>query len=91
MRQRLSWLAAARPNQLPPVSDWHTWLLLAGRGFGKTRAGAEAFAWQLLRHDQWRGAIVAPTMNDARDTCVEGESGLLSILPPACVQTWNRS
>jgi predicted phage terminase large subunit-like protein len=66
-------------------------LLLAGRGFGKTRAGAEEFAWQLLKHDNWRGAIVAPTMTDARDTCVEGESGLLAVLPDDCVDNWNRS
>ncbi len=88
---RLNWLTAARPGQLPPASNWHTWLLLAGRGYGKTRCGAEEFAWQLMRHDGWRGAIVAPTMADARDTCVEGESGLLSLLPPECVTNWNRS
>lgn len=75
----------------PPHDGWHTWLLLAGRGFGKTRAGAEEFAWQLLSHDGWRGAIVAPTEADARDTCMEGESGLLGILPPAVIDKWNRS
>lgn len=92
MQARLKWLATARPNQLPPSGeDWQTWLLLAGRGFGKTRAGAEEFVWQLLRNEGWRGAIVAPTAADARDTCVEGESGVLSVLPPACVVSWNRS
>lgn len=65
--------------------------MLAGRGFGKTRAGAEELIWQLLSHDGWRGAVVAPTAADARDTCVEGESGVLSLLPPACVENWNRS
>ena len=35
------WRALARPNQLPPDGDWHIWLLQAGRGFGKTRSGAE--------------------------------------------------
>ena len=35
------WRAWARPNQLPPQGDWLTWLVLAGRGFGKTRCGAE--------------------------------------------------
>lgn len=92
LNQRAKWLKAARPSQLPPRDDsWHTWLLLAGRGFGKTRAGAEEFAWQLLSHDNWRGAIIAPTEGDARDTCMEGESGLLGILPPACIDKWNRS
>ena len=66
-------------------------MLLAGRGFGKTRAGAEEFAWQLLAHDGWRGAIIAPTEADARDTCMEGESGLLSVLPRKCISRWNRS
>lgn len=75
----------------PPGSGWHTWLLLAGRGFGKTRAGAEEFAWQLLCNNNWRGAIIAPTEADARDTCMEGESGLLGILPPGCIDKWNRS
>lgn len=88
----MNWLTTARPSQLPPPGEnWQSWLLLAGRGFGKTRAGAEEFVWQLLRHENWRGAIVAPTAADARDTCVEGESGILSVLPPECVQTWNRS
>jgi len=66
-------------------------LLLAGRGFGKTRAGAEAAAWQALAQAQQRIAIIAPTAADARDTCIEGESGLLAVLPPACVSSWNRS
>lgn len=88
----MRWLASARPNQLPPQAKrWHTWLLLAGRGFGKTRAGAEEFAWQLLSHPGWRGAIIAPTEGDARDTCMEGESGLLNVLPPEAVAKWNRS
>lgn len=75
----------------PPPERWHTWLLLAERGFGKTRAGAEEFAWQLLCNSGWRGAIIAPTEQDARDTCLEGESGLLGILPPQCIAKWNRS
>jgi len=88
----MQWLARARPSQLPPPGeDWNTWLLLAGRGFGKTRAGAEELAWQVLSHDGWRGAVVAPTERDARDTCMEGESGLLSVFPPECVASWNRS
>ncbi len=66
-------------------------MLLAGRGFGKTRAGAEEFAWQLLCNSNWRGAIIAPTEADARDTCMEGESGLLGILPAECIDKWNRS
>jgi len=68
------WSFWARPAQLPPPGDWRIWLLLAGRGFGKTRTGAE-----LIR------ARVAPTAGDARNVMVEGESGILAISPP-----WDR-
>jgi phage terminase large subunit-like protein len=70
----------ARPNQLAPEGDWSTWLILAGRGFGKTRSGAE---W--IR-EQWKSgasriALVAETAADARDVLVEGQSGILAISP----------
>jgi predicted phage terminase large subunit-like protein len=57
-------------------------LLLAGRGFGKTRTGAEYVRDQVLKHGRRRVALVAPTAADARDVMVEGESGLLSIGVP---------
>jgi phage terminase large subunit-like protein len=53
---------------------------LSGRGWGKTRTGAEWLAWQAVKNPKTRCAVVAPTFADARDTCVEGESGLLAIL-----------
>ena len=55
-------------------------MILSGRGWGKTRTGAEWLAWQACYFPKTRWAVVAPTFTDARDTCVEGESGLLSIL-----------
>jgi len=58
------------------------WLLLAGRGFGKTRSGAECIRDQVIHHGRRRIALVAPTAADARDVMVEGESGLLAIGPP---------
>jgi phage terminase large subunit-like protein len=67
------------------------WLMSAGRGYGKTRAGAEWAKWEGLRVPGRRIHIVAPTYSDARDTCVEGDSGLLSVLPHECVEAWNRS
>ncbi len=77
------WPFWARPNQLAPPGDWSTWLLLAGRGFGKTRTGAE---WVRGEKERIRRvALVAPTAGDARDVMVEGESGLLAISPP-----WDR-
>lgn len=82
------WQFWARPNQLPPAGSWLTWLVLAGRGFGKTRCGSE---WvrsvacgqtPLAAGTHRRIAIVAETAADARDVMVEGESGILSVHPP---------
>lgn len=58
---------------------------------GKTRTDAEDFKKYGLEHKNSRMAIIAPTYQDARDTCVEGESGLLHVLPPDKVAVWNRS
>jgi phage terminase large subunit-like protein len=80
-----------RPEQVTPDGDWRTWLILAGRGWGKTLAGAEDAKAYGLANPGCRYAIVAATFGDARDTCVEGESGLLSCLPPSAVRIWNRS
>jgi predicted phage terminase large subunit-like protein len=80
-----------RPSQTTPVGDWRTWLILAGRGWGKTLTGAEDVKDYGLTHPYSRIAIVARTIADARDTCVEGESGLLSVIPRGSVHTWNRS
>lgn len=93
MTARSKWLSQARPDQItPPGDDWPVWLALAGRGWGKTRTGAEDVAWFACANPGVRIAIVAPTAADARDTCVEGESGLLAVLPKVCVgDGWNRS
>ncbi len=71
------WMIWARPGQLPPDGDWRTWLLLAGRGFGKTRAGAEwVSSWPRRR------GFGSPSSGRPRTRCarvmVEGESGLLA-------------
>lgn len=75
------WRVWARVAQLPPPGDWRYWLILAGRGFGKTRAGAEWVRAQ-VQAGRKRIALVAPTTADARDVMVEGESGILNIGPP---------
>ena len=72
------WRFFARPSQLPPDGDWQTWLILAGRGFGKTRTGSE-WVREQVRLGASRIALIAPTASDARDVMVEGESGLLSV------------
>jgi len=65
---------------------------MAGRGAGKTRTAAEWLAWEAITQPNTRWAIVAPTYGDARDTCVEGESGVLNILRRyKALRDWNRS
>lgn len=91
LAKRLGWLKASRPEQLTPPGDWNTWLILAGRGWGKTKTGAEDIGWYGQNNPNTRIAIVAPTFSDARDVCVEGVSGLLSCLPENSIDTWNRS
>jgi len=77
------WRVWARPSQLPPGGAWRVWLLLAGRGFGKTRSGAEWVRRQAESGAAERIALVAPTARDARLVMVEGESGLLAIASDA--------
>jgi phage terminase large subunit-like protein len=79
------WSLWSRPNQRAPGGDWRTWLILAGRGFGKTRSGAEFVRGEIEAGRAGRAALVAPTAADARDVMVEGESGILAISPP-----WNK-
>lgn len=74
------WAFWARPEQVAPPGDWRTWLVMAGRSFGKTRCAAE-WVRQISTHTG-RIALVAPTAADARDTMVEGESGLIAVFPP---------
>lgn len=77
---RLYWKSVARSNQLPPENNWQTWMILSGRGWGKTRTGAEWIVWQALSQKKTRWAVVARTSADIRDTCFEGESGLISVI-----------
>ncbi len=75
------WDWSARPKQRPPAGTWANWLILAGRGYGKTRVGAE-----MVR--RWIGNfpfvnLIGATAADARDIMIEGESGILAICPAA--------
>lgn len=79
------WNFRARDSQLAPPGDWRTWLILAGRGFGKTRCGAEWVLDLAARGTHRRIHLVGATAADVRDTMIEGESGILTIAPP-----WNR-
>ncbi len=82
------WKFWGRPSQHQPQGDWLKWLILAGRGFGKTRSGSEAIReWACGSTPLGKGkfsriALVAETAADARDVMVEGESGILAVHPP---------
>lgn len=73
------WHLWARDEQLAPAHDWTYWLILAGRGFGKTRCGAE-WTRQQVKTARYVNLIGA-TADDARDIMIEGESGILAICP----------
>lgn len=85
------WRHIARLNQLPPEGDWRIWLILSGRGFGKSRAVNEWALEQAQRYPKSRGALVAATAGDVRDVVVEGESGILNIAPPDFVPKYEPS
>ena len=80
-----SWHRRARPEQLPPSGDWLVWVLLAGRGWGKNRTGAETTRMMVESGAARRIALIAPTTADVRKVMIEGPSGLLAVSPP-----WNR-
>ena len=77
-----NWPLVARPAQLAPDGDWRVWLIMAGRGFGKTRAGAEWVRMIAETHCEARIALVSASIAEARAVMVEGESGLLACSPP---------
>lgn len=68
-----------RASQIPPDGDWRVWLILAGRGWGKTRTGAEWVRQTVKRYRYVN--LIAATADDARDIMIEGESGILNICP----------
>lgn len=76
---KYNWQKWARPEQLLPAGDWRVLLVKAGRGWGKTRCGAEAVRFWVKKFS--RVNIVAATFDDCRDVCIEGESGILRVCP----------
>lgn len=93
LNRRHEWLETARPDQLPPDRSgdpYLSWLLMAGRGAGKTRSGSEDFWWGAFLEEQ-RLAVLGPTLPDIRKTAFEGESGLLARIPQNLVVNYNRT
>ncbi len=78
-QKSLNWEETARENQLMPKGDWRVWMMLAGRGFGKTRAAAEAVRKLALSGKYKRIALIANTIEEAKQVMVEGISGLQTI------------
>lgn len=81
----LEWYDTARDKQLPPDGDWLIWLLLAGRGFGKTHTGAAFLALNALTMPNIICGVSAPTSGDLKKVCFEGPSGLLRFIPDSCI------
>ncbi len=77
----------ARPSQLTPKDseDWNIWLILAGRGWGKTRTGAMDALIYAMRHPDVQVAVVTPTFGDLKRTAFEGPSGILRHIPEGCL------
>lgn len=88
---RYDWRAWARPNQLPPEGDWRIWILLAGRGFGKTKSGSEYVRMRVSEGKAMRVGLIAPTPADCRDVMIEGESGILKVSPDWERPSWHPS
>jgi len=92
-----TWREQARADQLEPEGDWFVWLILAGRGWGKSRTAAEMMAEKARRFPGCRIALVARTIGDTRDTMIEGDSGLLNCFKQTELRggkitgAWNRS
>ncbi len=87
-RLKYTWKAWARDNQLAPEGNWSTWVIKAGRGWGKTRTGAE---WIIEKAQDYPGchiALVGRTVADVRDVMIRGRSGIIPISPPWFMPTY---
>ena len=89
---RMSWFKTQHKHQtLPPGEWWSIWLMLAGRGAGKTRTAAEQIAWWAYENPGTRWLVAAPTSADVRATCFEGDSGLMTVIPKSLVADYNKT
>ena len=85
------WHFTRRAAQIEPAGRWDSWLVMAGRGFGKTRTGAQWVEGIRKHSGRVRIALIAPTHHDARSVMLEGESGLLAVTPPEEIRSYSPS
>jgi phage terminase large subunit-like protein len=85
------WPFWARPDQLPPEGDWRTFLLLGGRGSGKSRASAEWVRAEMEAGRRRQLGAIGPTADAIRRVMVEGPSGIMNVCPPWCRPTYEPS
>lgn len=90
-RLATEWWWWRRPGQVQPEPPWRTWLVLAGRGFGKTRIGAEWVRAAAEANGRLNIALVGATAGEVRRVMIEGRSGLLSIAPEGRRPVWEPS
>lgn len=86
---RWKWEFWARPNQLEPEGSWNTWLILAGRGFGKTKMGSEWIRQKARDYPGCRIALIGETAADVRDVMILGDSGIIACDPTVTVDNWS--
>ena len=88
----IKWVSTAHKYQVPPPleQDYSIWMMLAGRGAGKTRSAAEALWWWSWITPNCRSLVLAPTSGDVKFTCFEGQSGLLSVIPQSLIVDYNK-
>ena len=89
---KVKWHLQALPHQREPDDgEYDTFLMLAGRGSGKTHTASHWIGIRAWTFDNTRWLVTAPTSNDIRATCFEGDSGLLNIIPPSLIRDYNKS
>ncbi len=79
------WETQARDLQITPTGDWNIWLILAGRGWGKTRTGAQDIITYALENDGVNCAVITPTFGDLKRVAFGGVSGIMSLIPRECL------
>ena len=89
---QVKWKLQALPHQREPEDgEYDTFLMLAGRGSGKTHTASHWIGIRAATYDNTRWLVTAPTSNDIRATCFEGDSGLLNIIPASLIKDYNKS